>query len=146
MRTRTAILSAFALTALLAACATSIVMGPVPARELREDETFDAYLFAGGLRQSLRAVFLIDPESPAEVVSRTPGVIRGRVKAGSALEFVGGDQARVDVRRVSYQGKTAGYLITQRRPYPVGRYELDTRVSVSQGKLLFSVSEPTADY
>lgn len=139
-------IAAVLLSALVAACAPSVEIRPVTAGALELDRTYDAYLYAGGLRQGLRSALLVEPGSPVEVVSRTPGVVRARVNAGDAVAFVGKGRKGVEIKRVSYRGETAGYLVSQRRPYLVGRYVLDEYVFVRGGKLHFSVIEPAVDY
>ena len=105
------------------------------------------YLYSSGVGERLRTVFLKNPESDVEIVPYSAGIIKTSGTFDDAMAFMqrGISYQSVQVEKVTYKGKSIGYLLTfpafsayyntlERESLVVNLFERD-------GKVYFSVSE-----
>lgn len=136
MRAR-AVLVACLFLSLLAGC----VSGSVHRADLKKappaDMKFDTYLYEAGRGGLYRVVYLHHPDSPVPVKMNQPDITVARGTYADAMLYMtkAAGPIRIDTETVTYQGKLAGYLITQHF-ISIERYPLEISLT-DRGNHLF---------
>jgi hypothetical protein len=125
-------------------CAQVIQTQRVERYETLEGKIYITYLYSSGPAERFRAVLLKDPDSDIDIVPFSVQISKVSRSFKDALSFMQGSRfyKRIDVKRVSYQGRPIGYLITQptrHGPYSAGSIEVN--LFYRDGKVFFAVDE-----
>jgi hypothetical protein len=75
--------------------------------------TYTVYSYSFGVGDRLRVALLRNPESGAEILPYSEGIVATTGTFEDAMAFMrGGAYSEIDVNSVVYKGKTIGYLLT----------------------------------
>ncbi len=127
-----------------AACAQTVQMRGVASVDTIPKTTYAAYFYVYGEADLFRVVFLKSAESDVEVVPYSVQIYEGRSTFDDAMAFMqkGRGYKNVEVREVTFKGKTIGYLLTY-PPYTgiFSRASVEANVYELGGKIYFAILE-----
>ncbi len=123
-------------------CAQNIRSHDLGKAETIPAMSYEAYMFAAGISERSRAVFLRHPDAEMAVEPASPEIISTTATYGEAMTFMKMKRGMrsITTEVVTYKGKPLGYLITYDQP-GVNFEIIETNLTERGGKIYFSARE-----
>ena len=129
-------------TILVAGCSQNIRFHTLKSTETIPAISYEAYLFAAGISERSRAVFLRHPQADMDIEPASPEITSTTITYPAAMNFM---QMKRGMRTIStevvmYKGKILGYLLSYDQAGT--NFEIvETGLTERGGKIYFSARE-----